>query len=61
MKKITYIIIFGAASMFASCASNSEPVEESVIEQQDSMDEANQDDAFSELLEEESTEKDTAS
>ncbi len=35
--------------------------EESVIEQQDSMDEANQDDAFSELLEEESTEKDTAS
>lgn len=61
MKKITYIIIFGAASMLGSCGSNSEPVEESVIEQQDSMDEANQDDAFSELLEEESTEKDTAS
>ena len=56
MKKITYIIIFGAASMFGSCGSNSEPVEESVIEQEDSMDEANQDDAFSELLEEESTE-----
>ena len=61
MKKITYIIIFGAASMFGSCGSNSEPIEETVIEQQDSMDEANQEDAFSELLEEESTEKDTAS
>ena len=60
MKKITYIIIV-AASMFASCGSNSEPIEETVIEQQDSMDEANQEDAFSELLEEESTEKDTAS
>ena len=61
MKKITYIIFIGAAGMFASCGSNSEPVEETVIEQQDSVDEANQEDAFSELLEEESTEKDTAS
>jgi hypothetical protein len=61
MKKITYTIIIGAASIVASCGSNSEPVEETVIEQQDSMDEANQEDAFSDLLEEESTEKDTAS
>ena len=61
MKKITYIIFIGTAGIFASCGSNSEPVEETVIEQQDSMDEANQEDAFSELLEEESTEKDTAS
>ena len=60
MKKITYIII-GAASMFASCGSNTGAEEETVIEQQDSMDEANQEDTFSELLEEESTENDTAS
>jgi hypothetical protein len=61
MKKITFIIIIGSVSIFASCGSNTEPVEETVIEQQDSMDEANQEDAFSKLLEEESTKKDTAS
>lgn len=46
---------------FISCGSDTSVANEEIIETQDSLDEANQDDAFDQLLLEEETEKDTTS
>ena len=61
MKKILFTATLLCSIFFISCGSDASVSNEEIIETQDSLDGANQDDAFDQLLLKEETEKDTNS